>query len=241
MRYRLALYLIHYKINYRKEGEGDMASLIILNSKDFLKSFVKKFDYKKYSFILVSAEIETKNKYKNVFRIKQLLPPTKAITYMANGNDYETYYAKYVKYLSRPEIEIFLTTIAKLVVVEDTDVVLLCSEAEAEMKYLNIIKDYFEEVYKLKAYTYKKYAKDPKKADSVTNKKKCTNIITKKTDKAAKANVDVQLDPNDVRERLKHQNIDTLKAIAKRIGVKVKKSDDKKTIIKKIKKHTALD
>lgn len=218
-----------------------MASLIILESDDFLKSFVKKFDYEKYNFVLVSSDIDTKNKYKNVFRAKQLLPPSKAVVCMTNGNDYEEYYKKYAKYLSRPDVEIFLTTIAKLVAVEGTNVVLLCSKAEAEMKYLNIIKEYFEEIYQLKVFSYKKYKKDPDKCDSVTKKKKVIKIIDKKTNEASSKAINVQLDPEDVKARLKHQSEETLRAMAKRIGVKVKKTDDKKTIIKKIKKASNLN
>lgn len=218
-----------------------MASLIILESDDFLKSFVKKFDHKKYNFVLVSSDIDTKNKYKNVFRAKQLLPPSKAAVCMTNGNDYEEYYKKYVKYLSRPDVEIFLTTIAKLVAVEGTNVVLLCSKAEAELKYLNIIKEYFEEIYQLKVFSYKKYKKDPDNCDSVTKKKKVIKIIDKKTNEASTKSINVQLDPEDVKARLKHQSEETLRAMAKRIGVKVKKTDDKKTIIKKIKKASALE
>ena len=218
-----------------------MASLIILSSDDFLKSFVKKFDYKKYTFILISDNIDTKNKYKNVFRAKQLLPPSKALVCMTNGDDYDEYYKKYVKYLARPSTEIFLTTIARLVAIEDTNVGLLCSKAEAEMKYLNIIKEYFEEIYRLKVFSYKKYKKDPDKCDSVTKRKKVVKIIDRKTKEASSSNIDVQLDPEDVKARLKHQSEETLRAMAERIGVKLKKSDDKKTIIKKIKKASSLD
>jgi hypothetical protein len=218
-----------------------MASLVILESDDFLKSFIKKYDYNNYNFILVSSDIDTKNKYKNVFRAKQLLPPSKALAHMANGNEYEEYYKKYVKYLSRPEVEIFLTTIAKLVAVEGSNVILLCSKSEAEMKYLNIIKEYFEEIYQLKVFSYKKYKKDPDNCDSVTKKKKTIKIIDKKTKAAAEMTVSVKFDPEDVKARLKHQDEDTLRAMAKRIGVKVKKSDDKKTIIKKIKKASNLE
>lgn len=214
-----------------------MASIILLESDDLIDSFVKKFDHNKFNFILISSDIRTKHKYKNVFAIKQLLPPTKALAYMLNGNDKETYHKKYIQYLAKPNIEIFLTTIAKLAVVEDSNVVLVCSENEGEMKYLNVIKKYLEEIYAVKVFKYKEFKKNPKKCESTINKKKTVKIIGKKIDATASANVKIDLDPEDVKARLKHMDKDAVVRFAKDLGIKVKKDMSKGDIIKKIKKH----
>lgn len=213
-----------------------MASIIIMRSDEFLKSFINTYNYENYNFILVSSDITTSHKFKNVFRIKQLLPPTKAISCKLNGNDKDEYYKKYVKHLMRPDIEIYLTTIAKLVVSENSNVVILCSKDEDEsLGYIKILKDYLEEIYKLKVYTYKKYKKD-KDPDSAMNKKKTLKIIAKKLQIAAESGTEANIDMEEFVGRLKHMKKKTVYEFAKSRGIKVNKNMDKSEIIKKIMK-----
>lgn len=213
-----------------------MASIIIMRSDEFLKSFINTYNYENYNFILVSSDITTSHKFKNVFRIKQLLPPTKAISCKLNGNDNDEYYKKYVKHLMRPDIEIYMTTIAKLVIGEDSNVVIMCSKDEDDsIGYLKILKDYFEEIYKLKVYTYKKYKKD-KDPNSAVNKKKTLKIIAKKLKIAAENGTEANIDMEEFVGRLKHMKKKTVYEFAKSRGIKVNKNMDKSEIIKKIMK-----
>lgn len=211
-----------------------MASIIMMKSDEFLDSFLKKYNHENFNFILVSADIKTDYKFKNVFKIKQLLPPTKAISCKLNGNDYDEYRKKYIKHLARPDIEIFITTIVKLAVAENSNVVLLCSKDEhSNLKYLNILREYIEEVYGVNVFTYKKYKKT-EKPTSVISKKKTIKIIAKKIEHAASENVQVNLDRDEVVGRLKHMSKESVYKFAKSNGIKVKKDMDKKELLKKI-------
>lgn len=213
-----------------------MASIIIMTSDDFLESFVKKYNCENYNFILVSSDIKTKHKYKNIYRIKQLLPPTKAVSSKLNGNDEEGYRKKYFKHLSRPDIEIYLTTIVRLAVAEDSNVVLLCSKDEHKSyKYLNLIREYLEEVYGVRVYTYKKYRKD-KKPTSVTNKKKTLKIVAKKIELNAQNGTDANIDIEEFVGKLRHMKKKIAYNFAKKRGIKVKPDMSKKDIIKAIEK-----
>lgn len=211
-----------------------MASIIIMRSDELLDSFLTKFNVENYNFIAISDDIKTTQDESNVFSLKRLLPPSKALTCMINGNDIEGYFKKYFRYLSRPEVEIFLTTIVKLAVMEDSNVVLLCSKAEDEMKYLKAIKKYLETVYHVNVYSYKKYKKNPKKCDSVENKKKTEKILKEKIKRSQ--NVRIELDKDEVLSRLKHMSTQAIIDFAKANDIKVKKSMSRKEVIKKITK-----
>lgn len=213
-----------------------MASIITMRSDEFLDSFIKKFDVTNYNFIAISDDIKAKNDEPNVFALKALLPPSKALTYMINGNDKKEYYKKYIKYLMKPEIDIFVTTIVKLAVVEDSNVVLICSKAEDEMKYLNVLRKYIEDVYGTKVFKYEKYKKKPNKCESIIDKKKTVKIITTKIETAQKNHLKINIDKNELSARLKHMSDKAIKDFAKSNGIKIKKSMSRKEIIKKVQK-----
>ena len=214
-----------------------MGSIIILRSDKFLDSFVEKFNYKNFNFVLISSDIKTKRKYKNVYPLKALIPPSKALSCMMNGNDEHEYKIKYFKHLAKPTVEIYLTTIVKLAVIENTNVVLMCSKHEDEFKYMDLIKDYLESIYKVKVYSYKEFKKNPEKCDSGKKKyDKIEKILSMKIEQAAHCEEPFEIEPSFVLAKLDKMKHKELVKTAKMYGCKVDKDMTNKALIKKIKK-----
>lgn len=159
-----------------------MACIIRMSSDEFLDKFIKKHDYRKFNFLLISEDIKTVNKYKNVYSIPTLIPPYNVVSeFVANGYSAE-YMKKYLDYISTPRVEAMITIMVKLCVIDNSNVIMLCSKAEDEFKYLDIICQYIEYTYGIKTYTYKKYKKDPEKCEKIDDKvkKKVSKILDKK-------------------------------------------------------------
>ena len=149
-----------------------MACIIRMSSDEFLEKFIKKFDYRKFNFLLVSEHVQTVKKYRNVYAIPTLLPTPNMISEFINHGYTDRYVKKYVDYISTPRVEAMITIMVKLAIVDNSNVILLCSKAEDEFKYLDIICQYIEQVYGVKTYSYKKYKKDPVKCEEVSEKEK---------------------------------------------------------------------
>lgn len=211
-----------------------MAAIIKMNSKEFLDDFLDKFNYKKYNFILVSNDITTQKKYDNVYAIPSLIPPPNVMAELIREGDVDKYAKKYIKYLSQPKVEAFITVLVKLAVVENSNVIILCSKDEYEYDYIELLSDYISTVYGAKVFSYKKYKKNPKKCDSSDgNKKKIVKVLRKKI-----ANIDIEsedaVNKSDIKERLKKLSRKELIKFAKSKGLSIKKSKEKSEIIKKI-------
>jgi len=216
-----------------------MACIIKMSSDEFLDKFIKDFDYKKFNFLLISENVKTEKKYRNVYAIPSLIPPANVISeFIANGytNDYVK---KYLDYLSTPRVEAMITIMVKLAIVDNSNVIMLCSKAEDEFKYLDIICQYIEYAYGVNTYTFKKYKKNPDKCEDVDEKvkKKVVKILEKKLGEIK----EIETAPNmtkaekkQVEAAFKKMNKKEICKILKRCGIKHNPKDSKKDLRKTI-------
>lgn len=159
-----------------------MACIIRMSSDDFLDKFIKKHDYRKFNFLLISEDIKTNNQHKNVYAIPSLIPTPNIISTFIQEGYSANYIKKYLDYIQTPRVEAYITIAVKLALIDNANVVLICSKAEDEFKYIDIICQYIENVYGVKTYSYKKYNKDPEKCEEVDEKvkKKVSKVLEKK-------------------------------------------------------------
>jgi hypothetical protein len=208
-----------------------------MNSKELFNSFSKKYNFKEFNFVVVSADIKSTHKHRNVYVVKKLLPPTKCLSYIMNGmngGDFNKYREKYFKYLSEPDAEIYITTLVKLCVAEDTNVVLLCSEDELELYYMKLLTEYIENVYRVKIYPYKKFKKS-KKCNSAKNKKKTMMIIQNKMDLIRMSDGVLEPDSEFMASKLNAMKKKELRQLMKNMGIPTKKSESRKKMLKELK------
>ena len=210
-----------------------MGAIIRMSSKEFLKSFVKNEDYRKFNFLLISEDIKNENKYKNVNSIPTLIPPPNIISVFINEGFGDKYVKKYINYLQVPRVEAILTVIVKLAVVENTNVVLLCSEKEDEFGYLKLIGKYIKTVYKVPVYSYKRFKSDPSSCETVKKKKEVIKILDQKL-----KNIDNSANPNinlhEMKRRLQTLSKKELRGFCKQHSIECKKGDSKEKLIKRI-------
>lgn len=207
-----------------------MATIIRMTSDEFIKKFIKKEDYKKYNFLLVSDDISTDKSFGNVYSLKALLPPPNIMSVYINEGYSSKYRDKYFNYLSNPRVEGLLTVIVKLVVVDKSDVVLLCSKNEDEFKYVSMICEYIEAMYHVKSCTYKKYRNNKKKYDDMKYSKKTLSVLKKKL-KNIKETPVPQITRSEMKQRLKSMNKKELRIICKKNNIDYSKDDSKKDLI----------
>lgn len=158
-----------------------MAHLITMDSITFLNKMMSdKHNPDKFIFLVVSKDISTNGENKNVYPLDKLLPKPQVLTEFID-NGYTKKYAKgYMKYLKEHNNRMLLATIAKIVTVEETNVVMLCSEHESQYMYIDLITKYLEKVYGIKSCSYKKFMKNPDKYDNKDiSHKKIEKLITK--------------------------------------------------------------
>lgn len=214
-----------------------MGVIIRMDSKKFIKDFLKKQDPMQFQFILISENITTKEKFKNVKAIPRLIPPPKVVSEFIN-EDFKSYKKSYLSYLKQPQIEAFLSIIVKAAVVNDLNIVLLCSKSENEFKYLKLICEYIEENFKMKTYSYKRFKKDPEKAMKIKNKDEIMKILGKKFERMEKEEVDLETkyDKKKLVKELKKLGRKELIRLAKSKNIKLDEDMSKEEMAKKIAK-----
>lgn len=210
-----------------------MGAIIRMSSKEFLKKFVKEEDYRKFNFLLISEDIKNNKEYNNVYSLKALIPPPNIISIFVNEGRSDKYVRKYIDYLRFPKVEALLTVIVKLAIIENSNVILLCSESEKEFGYLKIICDYIEKVYKVKTYSYKKYINNPKACEKVKDKKEVVKILEKKL-KNFDEDVETGVNKKELKRRLQELSKKELRGYCKYHSISVDKDDSKEKIIKRI-------
>lgn len=212
-----------------------MGSIIKIASKDFLKRFCEKEDVTKFNFLVISEDIKTKSKFDNVYALKRLIPPPNIVSVFVDKGFCKKYKGMYLDYLSIPENEILLTSLVKCAVVDNTNVVLICSEHEKQYMYLEMICEYLENIYKVNTVTYKQYKKHPGDCNSDINRKEVDYILKVKI-KSAKIAVDdsITIDSKMFKEKLKDCSRKELLKFCKVNDIKFKKDDDKPQLIKRI-------
>lgn len=218
-----------------------MGVIIRMNSKTFHEKFLKNEDVEDFQFVVISQDIKTEGKVSNVKAIPRLVPPAPLAQILINEGE-EEFGARYLKYLSAFQIEQFLTIIAAAAVdPEGLKIVLLCSEQEEEFLYIRLICEYLEEVYKIPTFSYKKYAKDPKKALDESNLKEAREIVERKRKELAEdqPDFDTNVDKKKLKEELSELDKKALRKLAKKKDIKIDDDMGKKDIIKKIIKKMA--
>lgn len=115
-----------------------MGCVIRLNSEKFVMNFLKEFDQQDFQFILISENITTDRRYKNVMPIQALIPPPNIIATFINDGYGKDYKQKYFNYLKKDEINSLVSIIIKAVM-GGMKIVLLCSKSEDEYKYLKLL------------------------------------------------------------------------------------------------------
>lgn len=215
-----------------------MACIIRMTSDEFLDKFIKKYDYRKFNFLLISEDVKTIKKYKNVYAIPTLIPPPTVINKYIQAGYSEEYVKKYLDYIQTPRVEAMITIMVKLAIVENANVVLLCSPSENEFKYLDIICQYIENVYDIETYSFKKYRKDPEQCEEVSDKtkKKVAKILENKIGNI-KDIEPVKMTKKEARAKFKKLGKKQLTAWLRMNGIKHNPKDSKKTLFKTVLKE----
>ena len=212
-----------------------MACIIRMTSDEFLDKFVKKHDYKKFNFLLISEDIKTTNQYRNVYPIPSLLPPPNIISDFIQVGYSEKYIKNYLDYISTPRVEAMITIAVKLAIIDNANVILICSKAEDEFKYIDIICQYIENIYNVKTYSYKKYKKDPEACEKVDEKtkKKVAKVLEKKIGEMQDIESSYKAPrKKDIREFVKPLGKKEMTKMLRTNGIKHNPKDSKKDLKK---------
>ncbi|MMZ42142.1 hypothetical protein D1872_36610 [compost metagenome] len=218
-----------------------MGVIIRMNGKTFQEEFRKNEDVNDFQYVVISQNITTEEKFKNVKAIPRLVPPPTVVSQLIDGGEAE-YRSAFLKFAKDELIEPFITIIVRSALHKDNlKIVLLCSEEEDQFNYLKLLCEYIEEVYKLKTYSYKKYKKDPKAAEQIKNLEQVTEIVGRKIKEMEKDGVDLTTSVNKSKiiDDLKTMGNKKLRKLAEKNGIKFDEDTSRKKIIKKLTKKIA--
>lgn len=214
-----------------------MAKFLYMNSKEILK-FIKKVNVDEYNFVLVSKDITNeKGLAKNVISLPKLLPPPQSVAHVLDGKT-KKFKKSYLNYLAMPKVDSLITVIAKMLAVENGNVVLVCSKVEDdEYQYLSTLADYIETLYDIKAQSYKEFKKDPD-MNSVKNKKRTIQIVQTKLQNIDVGYVNETFASSTLRSKLEECSNKELRKLAKKLDIKLKEDMPREKVIKKILKSS---
>lgn len=214
-----------------------MGVILRMDSEKFISEFLKEFDPNKFNFILVSENITSEQRYKNVMVMRKLMPPPDIAAMYINDGFGKSYQKKYLEYLKKDDVNGLVAIIVKAAL-NGLNIVLLCSKSENEFKYLKMLCEFIEEEYKLKTYSYKKFKKDPQKALKIKNRDEVVEVLMKKLEKLHDSGVDLNPDVNKDKFLKKLGKLEKKELIkfCKVKGIKIDEDMGRKEIIKKIKK-----
>ncbi|MDD3172230.1 MAG: hypothetical protein PHF63_00950 [Herbinix sp.] len=222
----------------KKEMKEMKISLIMMSSKEFVKKFCQKEDpskLKQFQFILISENIRTEGRYKNLDAAKALLPPPHILhEFVENGYSKE-YKEKYTEYLNSVELQPIIWAIVKMLI-GNNNVVLMCSEDEMEYKYLKLILKYLKKKYFIEGYSYKEF-KDTNKPNSIVDPKKTLRVVYKVYHTLeTKGDPTMYATPNlkKIKKKLSALSHKDIKKMAKKKGIKKYDELDKDELVDKI-------
>jgi len=211
-----------------------MACVIRLNSKKFISDFLKEFEQEKFQFILISEDITTKGKCSNVMPMTALLPPPNVLSLFIDDGKTKTYKKKYFEFLNKDDINFLVSTIVTGVM-NNLNMVLLCSKDEDEYGYIGMICDFIEDKYKLKTYTYKEFKNNPDKAKKIKNRDQILKCLTDiKTSLNPSSNISPIINKDKFIKQLKSMEVSELKTFCKFKKIKIDDIKKKKHIIRQI-------
>lgn len=217
-----------------------MGAIIRMNSKTWAKDFINEQDPDQFQFVLISQNITTSEKFGNVKAIPRLIPPPQIASLKINQDD-RAYKTAFLNFIQHPTIEPFISIIVQGAVVNNLNLVLLCSKTESDFEYIDMICEYIEEVYQIPTYSYKKFKKNPEKAAVFKDVDSVKRILAKKMEaiKLAEADLETNVDKEKVLKQLKKMKPKELRKYAKMRNIKVDKEMTPKELIKKITKKLA--
>ena len=215
-----------------------MGSIIKMGSQDFF-DFVDRYDYREFEFVVISNDIRHNGKHENVAQLQRLIPPANIVSEFITNGYTKKYKKKYMKYLSRPEVEALIITIVQMAVVKDINVVLLCSDNESQYSYLDMISEFIENEYNCKPCSYKKFRKNKKHTDLTKDAKKISALIDKKIKEIGLVINDEESE-KDLKKELKKFSKSELIGLCETNHIKIKSKWDKKQIIKEIMKKSVF-
>ena len=126
-----------------------------------------------FEFILASELIKRKHlpKKASVTLGKFLIPPINIINnYLATGKE-RKYEREYMSHLSRPEILFIINNSLKRCMENGKDLCIVCAEDELEYKYLDILTEFIEMNWGIKAISLKKFEAGKKSSMKLGNHK----------------------------------------------------------------------
>ena len=150
-------------------------NLIKIDCKDKLKKVINimKRGDGDFEFILASELIKRKHlpKKASVTLGKFLIPPINIINnYLATGKE-RKYEREYMSHLSRPEILFIINNSLKRCMENGKDMCIVCAEDELEYKYLDILTEFIEMNWGIKAISLKKFEAGKKSSMKLGNHK----------------------------------------------------------------------
>jgi hypothetical protein len=207
-----------------------------MNSEKLLE-FLKVYRDEDFQFILISQDITTVGRYKNVMSIKALLPPPNVIASWINDGEKSKYKEKYFNYLRNPEVESLVTIMIKAVI-DGMNIVIICSKSEDDMKYLKMLAEFIEEEYKLKVLTFKEFDKNPALTVEIKNKEEVEAILIDKLEyireEIGGSSITPNINQDKIEKKLKELDKYELIKYCHHHGIKADEDTSKKKIIKKI-------
>lgn len=210
--------------------------LITMNDSRLLPKFAKKFDIDNFNFILVSKNIKNTGDFKNVSSLVSLMPPPQIMHEYING-DISKFRERYFSYLTTPICSSLIAVLVKLLV-EKSNVVILCSEEEKEYGYIKMISQYIEKVYGIDSMKAKEYIKNPNDELLADKLDRTKEILKEKLAQIKPEHLSntIPIKRKAMKKKLKDATKDELIQMCEDRHIKVKKKarKDKKELIKLI-------
>lgn len=219
--------------------------IIQLEGNEFFTKFIENEVHSEYQYLLVSTDIDTSGEYKNIMKMKDLIPNGYIMEYFMS-DEFKQYKFEYENFLRREEIRSIITVIMKTVVDNNFKVVLMCSEEEKEYKYIKMIRKFIEKEYGFPTYTYKKYCKcrENNEFKEVKNLDKIKKQVAKEIERINKLNIAIGREDNKLdkaKKQLEKMSKKDMKKFCKAKGFKKYKDLDEKELRKYIMKQISKE
>lgn len=143
-------------------------SIMYMDFSTFLTDFIKNFDMTKYEFIIVSDQLigsikgrgqTTQSKFEN-FDFAENLYPAQSVMAVYYDAGKELFEDEYMEYLGNTDNLADICCIVDLAVKDGKNVVLLCSDTEYKIGYMDTLALYILNNFKLEVMMYEDYKKD---------------------------------------------------------------------------------
>lgn len=135
-----------------------------MNSKDFLKHYIKKYPERALcsQYVIVSNTIYTTNKYKDIVVNKVLFPSSGLLSNYYYNNNWEEFVISYKSQLRNDRPMLFLSVVLDIAINDDEDIVFICSKEEwKRCPFLKILSDFCMEVFQYPLIDYHRYMTEP--------------------------------------------------------------------------------